>query len=125
MEGSSGRVWESVRYELWAMAAVLPLLGSDSRRPWSSKVLTSEDECDTGIAACVRTLPSHVVEAACSWRERWQFGGLLPGSGNLELVPLLVRKLTFSQNCARSRTGKSPLEYNHARAKAFKLIWLH
>ena len=39
LEGTSAEVWVGVRFELLAMAAVLPLVGADLRRQWSPEVI--------------------------------------------------------------------------------------
>lgn len=104
-----------------AMAAVLPLVGVNLRRPSSSEVLASDacDACETGFAACVRTLPVHVLRT-CR-------GGCRLMARTLALQTLRVatsrsrprwRQLTSSRALAQLGTRKSPLVYKCAGAKA-------
>ena len=48
LEGTSAEVWVSVRFELLAMAAVLPLVGSDLRRQRSPEVVAF----DAWVCSC-------------------------------------------------------------------------
>ena len=75
-KGKRTWLWESVTKELWCVRALMPLLYTNMRRPWATRV-GAFDASPWGHGVCEAAVDQHAVQRTGQVSERCRFRGPL------------------------------------------------